>query len=426
MAPGASDPRELETAQRLRDQLAQFNSGEVAWDADPPEGPGLLYVPDQVLVETGRVADVVDVINSRNDIFVGAGGDADEPLEGLSRVPLPGSVNNNDQPDVLEAVKVFDEDIGPGVVTPNHILHLTGDGHSRICPANEPEETGLIAHWPPENTRAGAGKSVRVAVVDTGEYPLGANPQPHPGPLGVYDGHARFVAHVLHDRAPQATIEHEWVPMPGGGLDEVRMAQAILRLVGPQRPKRERPHVVNLSAGCYTYNNQGLAAFRHLRRVAFMNQDIVLVAAAGNDGAARDFYPAAFGWVVGVGSLDHNNKVSSFSNYGRSADVYALGRNMINVYPYGRYVCQEAPNKGDVRKFDNGLARWSGTSFSSPLVAGLIAARMSFDKKGARAAKNAVIADARQGSDPVHGKFRYLPRPAYLPAYPKPPPGGGP
>ena len=144
----------------------------------------------------------------------------------------------------------------------------------------------------------------------------------------------------------------------------------------------------------------------------------MLVAAAGNDGTPRDFFPAAFGWVLGVGSLNRNNKVSSFSNYGRSADVYALGRNMVNVYPYGRYVCHEAPNKGDVRRFDNGLARWSGTSFSCPLVAGLIAARMSVDKQGAKKARDAVLADARQGSDPVHGKFKYLPRNKYLPSYP--------
>jgi subtilisin family serine protease len=426
MAPGADDPRELETEQRLRDQLAQFEGSDVAWDVDPPDGPGLLYVPDQVLVESGRAGDVLDVITSRDDIFVGAGGDVDEPLEGLSRIPLPASANNEGRPDILEALRVFDEDIGPGVVTPNHILHLAGEGHGRICPATEPEETGLIQHWPPENARDGAGKGVRVAVVDTGDYPLGPKPTPRPPALGAYDGHARFVAHVLIDRAPKATIEHAWIPMPGGGLDEVRIAQAILGLVGPDRPERERPQVVNLSAGCYTYNNQGLAAFRHLRRAGFAGQDIVLVAAAGNDGSSRDFYPAAFGWVLGVGSLDRNNKVSSFSNYGRSADVYALGRNMVNVYPYGRYVCQEAPNKGDVRRFDNGLARWSGTSYSCPLVAGLIAARMSFDKLGAKAARNAVLADARQGSDPVHGKFRYLPRSAYLPSYPKPPPGGGP
>jgi hypothetical protein len=417
MAPGAKDPQELETAQRLRDQLAQFKGG-VAWDADPPDGPGFLYVPDEVLVDSARRDEVLDVITSRGDIFASGSDAVDEPLDGLSRIPLPASVNNEGRPDILEALKVFDEDVGPGVVTPNHILHLTADGHSRICPATEPEETGLSQHWPPENARGDAGEDVRVAVVDTGDYPLGPRPVPKPPALGAYDGHARFVAHVLHDRAPKAAIEHAWIPMPGGGLDEVRMAQEILKLIGPDRPVDERPQVINLSAGCYTYNNQGLAAFRHLRRVGFAGQDIVLVAAAGNDSSPQDFFPAAFGWVLGVGSLDHNNKVSSFSNYGRSADVYALGRNMVNVYPYGRYVCHEAPNKGDVRRFDNGLARWSGTSFACPLVAGLIAARMSVDKQGAKAARDAVVAEAKLGSDPVHGKYKYLPRNKYLPSYP--------
>ena len=87
------------------------------------------------------------------------------------------------------------------------------------------------------------------------------------------------------------------------------------------------------------------------------------------------------------------------------------------MYPYGRYVCHEAPNKGDVRRFDNGLARWSGTSFSCPLVAGLIAARMSVDQQGAKAGARRGLAEARQGSDPVHGKFRYLRRTMYLPSY---------
>jgi subtilisin family serine protease len=121
---------------------------------------------------------------------------------------------------------------------------------------------------------------------------------------------------------------------------------------------------------------------------------------------------------VGVGSLDHNGKVSSFSNYGPWVDIYALGRNLVNVYPYGRYVCAEAPNKGDKRRFDTGLARWSGTSFATPLVAGLIAARMSVDQQGAKAARDAVLADSLTRTEAPYGKYQYLRRTKYLPAYP--------
>jgi hypothetical protein len=54
-----------------------------------------------------------------------------------------------------------------------------------------------------------------------------------------------------------------------------------------------------------------------------------------------------------------------------------LGRNHVNAYPYGRYRCRETPDKDDYRFFRNGLARWSGTSFAAPLLAGLIAAEAS-------------------------------------------------
>ena len=95
MAPGANDPRELETAQRLQRPARPVQGpGTSRGTPTPRTAHGLLYVPDQVLVESGRAGEVLDVITSRGDIFASPGGDVDEPLEGLSRIPLPASVNN--------------------------------------------------------------------------------------------------------------------------------------------------------------------------------------------------------------------------------------------------------------------------------------------------------------------------------------------
>ena len=47
----------------------------------------------------------------------------------------------------------------------------------------------------------------------------------------------------------------------------------------------------------------------------------LVVAAAGNDSTNLAFWPAAFPWVVGVGSPDANGKKSDYSNYGRWVDV---------------------------------------------------------------------------------------------------------
>ena len=145
---------------------------------------------------------------------------------------------------------------------------------------------------------------------------------------------------------------------------------------------------------------------RYLKR-----RDCVLVAAAGNDTSPAPFWPAAFPWAVGVGALDRDGRVSDFSNYGVSADVYALGRNLVNAFPDGTYECHETPHKGDIRVFRTGMARWSGTSFAAPVVAGLIAAEISDSGSDAATARDAVLARALTVSDPIVGPIQSLRQP---------------
>ena len=122
-------------------------------------------------------------------------------------------------------------------------------------------------------------------------------------------------------------------------------------------------------------------------------------------GRRRSGRPPSTG-ASGVGSLDRDGRVSDFSNFGVSADVYALGRNLVNAFPDGTFVCHESPDKGDVRVFSTGMARWSGTSFAAPLVAGMIAREISGTGSSAADARDAVLALATYDSDPMVGPHR--------------------
>jgi subtilisin family serine protease len=88
---------------------------------------------------------------------------------------------------------------------------------------------------------------------------------------------------------------------------------------------------------------------------------VVLVAAAGNESTSAPVYPAALNnYVVGIASTTNWDSRSSFSNYG-STDVLiaAPGENLVSTFPGGTY------------------ASASGTSFSSPIVAGTVSLMLS-------------------------------------------------
>lgn len=161
--------------------------------------------------------------------------------------------------------------------------------------------------------------------------------------------------------------------------------------------------ILHSTAACMTRHNIPLLSLEAWLERLRAYQGVVCVAPAGNFYTRRPSWPGAFSDVLSVGALaaDWRHR-ADFSDYGSWVDIYAPGENLINAFGSGRYTYQFAPDAPKVETF-SGLAQWSGTSFSAPIVTGMIAARMVRCGESAREAADALLAEARAHSIPGVG-----------------------
>jgi len=170
------------------------------------------------------------------------------------------------------------------------------------------------------------------------------------GPDYTAFGHGTMTSGLVHLVAPKAQI----LPLKAFSSNGTGYLSNIVSAL--YYAVQHHANVVNMSFDL-TSNSPSLT-----QAVSYANKaGVVLVAAAGNESTNAAVYPAALNsYVVGIASTTNWDTRSSFSNYG-SVDVLiaAPGENVVSTFPGGTY------------------ASASGTSFSSPLVAGTAALMLS-------------------------------------------------
>jgi subtilisin family serine protease len=341
------------------------------------------------------------------------------PIPGVARIKL--QFREVENPDLVARAEVMfntldavEQELGQGKVAPDHLLSVatTPAGVVGWCPATEPVPQPVGA--PPQPGISGSrcdGRGTLVAVVDgglvqdaphahpwmrgvTGEPDLLA---PDGGTIGPYGGHGTFCASVLRAMAPRADVRVARVLKNAGAAYESDVARELMAVLD------WAPDVISLSAGTHTWKSGGLLSFKvFVDGPLRAHEGTVLVAAAGNDGADWKFSPAEMEPVIGVGALGlPGDARASFSNWGDWVKVYAPGQDLVHAFACGTYAYQET-TIGTTAVFD-GMATWSGTSFSTPLVAGLIAARISGTGESARAAADSLLRLARAQALPWVG-----------------------
>lgn len=362
-------------------------------EARTGEDVDYLYRRGAVLVRDDDIAGVLDVLRET----VGDGARVEDPVNGQSQrgvatIVLPANADTNAAVADLRA---------RGIEASNDlVLHICPQASA--CPATEPALAGsgpvpAVVDWSTDP----ADRKVTVAVIDTDFHQsvvkqhawlrkVSGKPG-GPKAEGHYRGHGTFVAGVVATMAPDADVHVYPALLTSGGQIASDLGPVLDTVL------QTRPDIISLSAGTTLAPGEdpvtallGLQVFREYLSAT----DTLLVCAAGNDAQDEGFYPAGFDYpeIVAVGALEDDDATrAGYSNYGDWVDVWARGTDLVNGYPNGRYdyadIDPDTPGDqpGHV-VFTNGLASWSGTSFATPLVAGLVAARMAWSNEKPRQA----------------------------------------
>lgn len=383
-------------------------------DQDPVE---FIYRRLTLLTRDQDLQSVLSILNPPRLTITGdearprRAGEVSHPIPGLAQITL--ASEEQDDP-VAEARALFgaldaiERQLGPGIAAPDHMMSVTPATH---CPATEPDWVpGDAAPQPGISRSCCDGRGTLVAVVDTGLVEDAPAVHPwlngvtgqrdlfvHDGLIDPYGAHGTFIAGIARAMATRAEVRVARIFERAGALYESNIVRALLSVLD------WGPDVISLSAGTHTWKHRGLLSFHvFVHGPLRACQGTVLVAAAGNDGLDWKFAPAEMKGVIGVGALGPPGDARAwFSDYGDWVDVYAPGQNLVNAFAHGLYTYREL-RAGHQAEF-YGMARWSGTSFSTPIMSGLIAARMSATGETAPEAAESLLQLARAQALPDVG-----------------------
>jgi hypothetical protein len=286
---------------------------------------------------------------------------------------------------------------GPARVAPNHVFvgeaagsatNFYGEPRLQGGPGSSVRQAALPTALPPRTSDRGDGRGVRIAVLDTGmfEHEWLKGVQRAPGSDDVWDveadgygdaeaGHGTFIAGLILQVAPAASVYAVKVLDSHGVGDDLGVAAAIAKLPSDI-------DIVNLSLGGYTDRDGAPLALATALQA--LGEHRAVVAAAGNQGTSRPFWPAAFDKrVLAVGAVEQRDgkwSRADYSNHGPWVDALARGSNLQSTFPREKTLVAQGstidPATDPTIAFD-GWASWDGTSFATPIAAAMLARTMS-------------------------------------------------
>ena len=140
---------------------------------------------------------------------------------------------------------------------------------------------------------------------------------------------------------------------------QLDLARAIIQAVAAGA------HIINISGGEFSHSGTAHPILNDAIQTC-TEQGVLIVAAAGNEGCQCLHIPGAVPSVLAVGAIGTQNQPLEFSNWGesyRSQGILAPGENILGATPGG------------------GTTTQSGTSYATPIVAGVAALLLALQKQ---------------------------------------------
>ncbi|MGC9379993.1 S8/S53 family peptidase [Streptomyces sp. MH13] len=473
--------------QRFREQFDQIQRSmpDIPLAMGPDDSAEFFYEKGVVLARDGEEARLVE--DTVRDHFTAMAGLTPDHVRraspetnrtGITRIQVgdPGEGDRSGDLTVANALRSLRTVEGRArrrLISRNHVVSIAVNA----CPGDEPVPVPIGEPPNPAaaQTEYDAGTAVGVLVIDTGlmhdyrscsllahaDGDAQVRERDDDGVLQQYVGHGTFIAGLVAAVAPNTDVTVLGTLNDAGAILESELGEKLFEAVD----RDGWPEVLSLSAGTSNGRTDGLLGVQ-----AFMEelreQRTLLVAAAGNNASATPFWPAAYadlpGWensVLSVGALRGDGEFGAcFSNHGGWVKAYAPGERLTSaftgfqtpvpyIYQHSTYddcrygfgyacTCQyprhngvlsepgEAPAKPDQVMFE-GYAQWSGTSFATPVVAGLVASYMTAHKeRDPREARKQLLAANTEYAEVRGAHVPALLPPTWRPVSVDPPAGG--
>ncbi|WP_293123823.1 PatA/PatG family cyanobactin maturation protease [Microcoleus sp. bin38.metabat.b11b12b14.051] len=182
------------------------------------------------------------------------------------------------------------------------------------------------------------------------------------GAMSLHGTHVASIIFGQHRRSEVRGIAPQCrgLVVPIFADDRLKLAQLDLSRAIEQAVNAGA-HVINISGGQLTEIGEAEGLLAKAVQLC-QERNVLIVAAAGNDGCECLHVPASLPAVLAVGAMDDLGLPIDFSNWGetyQNQGILAPGENILGAKPGG------------------GTVRLSGTSFATPIVSGVVALLLS-------------------------------------------------